>query len=62
MTAWQSRPLEPLYPVVSFYALRVKIRAEAVVRAKAVHLALAVLPDGSRDIQRVQIYTFLQRR
>jgi putative transposase len=50
VTAWQARPLEPLYPVVCFDALRVKIRDEAVVRSKAIDLALAVLPDGSRDI------------
>src|SRR5258706_1994569 len=50
VTAWQSRPLESLYPVVFFDALRVKIRDEAVVRSKAVYLALAVRPDGSRDI------------
>jgi putative transposase len=50
VTAWQSRPLEPMYPVVFFDALRVKIRDEAVVRSKAVYLALAVLPDGTRDI------------
>ena len=29
VTAWQSRPLEPMYPVVFFDALRVKIRDEA---------------------------------
>jgi putative transposase len=50
VTPWQSRPLEPLYPVVFFDALRVTIRDEATVRSKAVYLALAVLPDGSRDI------------
>jgi putative transposase len=50
VTAWQSRPLEPMYPVVFFDALRVKIRDEATVRSKAVYLALAVLPDGSRDL------------
>jgi transposase-like protein len=50
VTAWQGRPLEPMYPVVFFDALRVKIRDEAVVRSKAVYLALAVLPDGTRDI------------
>ena len=50
VTAWQSRPLESMYPVVFFDALRVKIREEAVVRSKAVYLALGVLPDGSRDI------------
>ena len=48
--AWQSRPLEAMYPVVFFDALRVKIRDDAVVRNKAVYLALGVLPDGSRDI------------
>ncbi|MFG5411223.1 transposase, partial [Piscinibacter sakaiensis] len=50
VSAWQSRPLEPMYPVVFFDALRVKIRDEAVVRNKAIYLALGVLPDGSRDI------------
>ena len=50
VTAWQARPLEPMYPVVFFDALRVKIRDEAVVRSKAIYLALAVLPDGTRDI------------
>jgi putative transposase len=50
VTAWQSRPLEPMYPVVFFDALRVKIREEGVVRNKAVYLALGMLPDGTRDI------------
>ena len=48
--AWQARPLEPMYPVVFFDALRVKIRDDAVVRNKAIYLALGVLPDGTRDI------------
>src|ERR671913_1508866 len=50
VAAWQSRPLEPMYPVVFFAALRVKIRDEAIVRSKAIYLALAVLPDGTRDV------------
>ena len=50
VTAWQSRPLEQVYPVVFFDALRVKIREDAVVRSKAVYLALGVLADGTRDI------------
>jgi len=50
VTAWQSRPLEPMYPVVFFDALRVKVRDEATVRSKAVYLALAVRADGTRDI------------
>lgn len=48
--AWQHRALEPMYPVVFFDALRVKIRDEGVVRNKAVYMALAVLPDGTREI------------
>ena len=50
VTAWQARPLEPMYPVLFFDALRVKIREDAVVRNKAIYLALGVLPDGTRDI------------
>jgi putative transposase len=50
VTAWQSRPLERMYPVVFFDALRVKIRDEATVRSKAIYLALAVQPDGHRDM------------
>ncbi len=50
VTAWQARPLEPMYPVVFFDALRVKIRDEATGRSQAIYLAHAVLPDGARDI------------
>jgi len=50
VTGWQSRPLEGMYPVVMFDALRVKIREEGVVRSRAVYLALGVLADGSKDI------------
>lgn len=47
---WQVRPLEALYPVIFFDALRVKIRDEGVVKNKAVYLALGILPDGTKDI------------
>ena len=50
VSAWPSGPLEAMYPVVLFDALRVKIREEAVVRNQAIYLALGVLPDGTRDI------------
>ena len=50
VTAWQSRPLEVMYPLVFFDAMHVKIRQDGVVRNKAVYLALGVLPDGTRDI------------
>jgi len=55
VTAWQTRPLEALYPVVFFDALRVKIRDEGTVRSKAVYLALGMLADGTRDILGVWI-------
>ena len=55
VVAWQGRPLEAMYPVVFFDALRVKIRDDAVVRNKAVYLALGVLPDGTRDVLGVWI-------
>ena len=55
--SWQSRPLERMYPVVMFDALRVKIRDEGVVGNKAVYLALGVLADGSKDILGIWIET-----
>ena len=50
VTAWQHRPLDRVYPVVIFDALRVKIRDEGVVRNKAVYLALGIDRDGQKDI------------
>jgi putative transposase len=50
VSAWQCRPLESMYPVIFFDALRVKIREDNVVRNKAVYLALGVGADGTRDI------------
>jgi transposase-like protein len=49
VTAWQRRPLAPMDPVVFLDALRVKTRDEATVRSTAVHPAVAVFPDGTRD-------------
>ena len=50
VTAWQQRPLDRVYPVVIFDALRVKIRDEGVVRNKAVYLALGIDRDGQKDV------------
>jgi putative transposase len=47
---WQNRPLEALYPLVFFDAIRVKIRDEGTVRNKAVYVALGVRPDGAKEI------------
>jgi len=50
VAAWQARPLEPVYPLVFFDALRVKIRDEGLVRNKAVHIALGVRADGTKEV------------
>ena len=57
ITAWQARPLETVYPVVFFDALRVKTREDNVVRNKAVYLALGVRRDGTREILGLWIET-----
>ena len=51
IAAWQARPLEPVYPLVFFDALRVKIRDEGLVRNKAVHIALGVRADGTANFR-----------
>jgi putative transposase len=50
VAAWQARPLEPVYPLVFLDALRVKVRDEGSVRNKAVHIALGVRADGTKEI------------
>jgi putative transposase len=50
VAAWQGRPLEPVYPLVFFDALRIKIRDEGLVRNKAVYVALGVRADGTKEI------------
>src|SRR3974377_1961248 len=50
MREGQNPPLDAVYPVVFFDALRVKIRDEGLVRNKAVYVALALNPDGEKDV------------
>jgi len=47
---WQNRPLERLYPLVFFDAIRVKIRDEGSVKNKAIYVALGVRVDGRKEI------------
>src|SRR5947199_4149146 len=47
---WQARPLDALYAIVFFDALRVKMRDEGTVRNKAVYLAIGVSADGRKDV------------
>jgi putative transposase len=48
--AWQTRPLEAVYPIVYLDALVVKIRDGQAVRNVACYLAIGVNLDGERDV------------
>jgi putative transposase len=50
IAAWQSRPLETVYPIVYLDALVVKVRDQGVVRNKAVYLALGVTVQGGKEV------------
>lgn len=47
---WQSRPLDSVYAIVYFDAVRVKIRDEGLVRNKAVYLAIGVTCSGYKEV------------
>ena len=47
---WQSRPLEAVYPIIFFDALRVKIRDEGLVKNKAVYVVLGVKSSGEKEV------------
>ena len=47
---WQNRPLDAVYPVVFFDALRVKVRDEGLVKNKAVYVALALDAEGHKHV------------
>jgi putative transposase len=48
--AWQSRPLEPLYPILYLDALYVKMRHEGRVENRAVYVAIGVDLNGHKDV------------
>jgi putative transposase len=48
--AWQSRPLEPLYPILYLDALYVKMRHEGRVENRAVYVAIGVELNGHKDV------------
>jgi len=48
--AWRTRPLDAVYPIVYFDALRVKVREDRSVRNLACYLALGVTCDGEREV------------
>jgi putative transposase len=48
--AWQSRPLDTLYPIVYLDCIHVKVRDAGAVRAKAVYLALGINMSGEKEL------------
>jgi putative transposase len=48
--AWQSRPLDALYPIVYLDCIHVKVRDSGSVRAKAVYLALGINMAGEKEL------------
>jgi transposase-like protein len=48
--AWQSRPLEAIYPFVFLDALHLKLRREGRIENTAVYVVLGVDLDGHRDV------------
>ncbi|MEX2502000.1 MAG: IS256 family transposase, partial [Trueperaceae bacterium] len=48
--AWQTRPLEALYPVMYLDAIVIKVRDGAVVKNKAAHIAIGVDLEGVKHV------------
>ena len=48
--AWQSRPLDPVYPIVYLDALIVKMRQEGRVENRAIFVALGVNLEGHKEV------------
>jgi putative transposase len=54
---WQSRPLEPIYPILYLDALVVKVRDGHTVGNKAAHLAVGVDCDGVKHVLGIWVET-----
>jgi putative transposase len=48
--AWQSRPLEQIYPIVYLDALYVKMRDNGHVQNRAVYTAIAITLEGTKEV------------
>jgi len=48
--AWQARPLEPVYAIMFFDGLRIKIRDEGAVKHKALYLAIGMRHSGHKEV------------
>ncbi len=50
IAAWQSRPVDPVYPILYIDAIRIKIRDGGVVANKAAHVVIGVDVDGIKQV------------
>lgn len=50
IAAWQSRPVDPVYPILYIDAIRLKIRDGGVVANKAAHVVIGVDIDGIKQV------------
>ena len=50
VTAWQARPLDPLYPILYLDCIHIKVRDTGAVRVKAVYLAIGVNFTGHKEV------------
>ena len=50
IAAWQSRPVDPVYPILYIDAIRIKIRDGGVVANKAAHVVVGVDIDGIKQV------------
>ena len=55
--AWQSRPLDPIYPVIYLDAIVVKVKDGAAVRNKAAHIAVGIDMDGIKHVLGIWVQT-----
>jgi putative transposase len=55
--AWQSRPLESIYPIMYLDALVVKVKESNQVRNKAAHIAVGVDCDGIKHVLGIWVQT-----
>ncbi|MGH3521690.1 MAG: IS256 family transposase [Mycobacterium sp.] len=55
--AWQTRPLDPVYPIIYIDALVVKVRDGAHVANKAAHIVIGVDTDGIKHVLGIWVQT-----
>ena len=54
---WQTRPLDPVYPIIYLDALVVKVRDSHQVRNKAAHIAVGIDLDGVKHVLGIWVQT-----